>query len=58
MSLPHQPPLYGVISSKPVMSVITGPTSVPCRVAQPSMVPGRWLMRFITLSASPRIFGA
>ena len=41
MSLPHQPPLYGVTSAKPVMSVMTGPTNVPWRVAQPSTVPGR-----------------
>ena len=55
-SLPHQPPRYGVSSSKPVMSVWIGPTSVPCLVAQASTVPGRCSIRRMILSSSSASF--
>ncbi len=35
------------------MSVWIGPDSVPWRVTQTSIVPGMWLIRFMTLSCSP-----
>ena len=55
ISLPHQPPRYGVSSEYPVSSVMKGPTIVPCRVSTASTAMGRGLMRFITFASSPRI---
>ena len=53
ISLPHQPPRYGVSSGWPVSSVMNGPTIVPLRVSTASTATGRLLIRFITLTSWP-----
>ncbi len=55
-SSPHQPPSYGVSSSNPTSSAISGPTRVPCRVITPSIASSRGSIRFITLIWFPAIF--
>ena len=57
-SLPHHPPRYGVNSLKPISSVISGPTMVPCRVTQASSAEPRTWTRFITLTSGSAVISS
>jgi hypothetical protein len=57
ISLPHQPPRYGVSCRCPVNSDMNGPTTVPLRVRTASTATGRLLIRFITLTSLPMMSG-
>ena len=55
MSLPHQPPLYGVSSGCPTSEATYGPTSVPWRVITASTHTSTGRMRRITFTSWPAI---
>ena len=60
MSLPHQPPLYGVSSLWPMSSVMSGPTIVPWRVIVASIAVERQLSRrmILTSGSAATVFSA